>query len=214
MNILIIAAHPDDEVLGMGATIKKLTNQKNVVHLCLVSEGSSAQYLDSKMIKMRRSSCIKAGKYLGISKFYFLDFPDMRLDTIPHLEINKKIENIIKIFRPKVVYTTPNNDLNKDHQVVFESTLVAARPLITSVKQILSYEVPAIVRTPFIPNTYEEISKEIHHKIYAFKMYKSEIRKYPHPRSLESIESLAIQRGIESGLNRAESFQLIKSILD
>lgn len=212
MNILIIAAHPDDEVLGMGATIKKLTKRKHVVHLCVVSEGASAQYSDSKMIKIRRTSCIKAGKILGISKFYFLDFPDMRLDTISHLEINTKIEGVIKEFKPEIVYTTPHNDLNKDHQVVFESTLVAARPLLSSVKQILSYEIPGIVRIPFVANMYEDVSGEIGYKLKAFKMYQTEIRKYPHPRSIESIENLSIQRGIESGLKRAESFQLIKGI--
>ena len=214
MKVLVIAAHPDDEVLGMGATIRKLTKKNHKVHLCVVSEGATAQYKDNKMIEIRKKSCIKAGKLLGISTFDFLEFPDMRLDSIPHLEINIKLEKIIQKYKPEIVYTTPFNDLNKDHKIVFESTLVATRPLSSSVKQILCYELPGLVKTPFQPEIYENVKNEILYKIKAFKMYKSEITKFPHSRSIKAIENLSIQRGIESGLQNAESFQLIRSIVD
>jgi len=213
MNILIIAAHPDDEVLGMGATIKKLTKMKHVVHLCVISEGTTAQYKNKNMIQIRKKSCVKAGKILGISSFYFLDFPDMKLDSIPSLEINKKLENIIEQFKPEVVYTTPN-DINKDHKIVYESTLVITRPKKKFIKQILCYEIPNFASTPFQPSLYENIVKEFPYKIKAFKCYKTEIEKFPHPRSLTSIKNLAIQRGIESGLKKAESFQIIRKIID
>lgn len=214
LNILVIAAHPDDEVLGMGATIKKLTKKQHKVSLCVISEGATAQYKDKKMINVRRNACIKAGKILGISNFDFLEFPDMRLDSIPHLEINKNLERVIEKIKPKIVYTTPSNDLNKDHQKVFESTLVVTRPLSSMVKQVLCFEMPGTVRTPFLPTLYEDVTKEFSFKIKAFKMYKSEIEKFPHPRSVKSIESLSITRGIESGLKNAEAFQLIRSISD
>ena len=119
MRILIIAPHPDDEVLGMGGTIKKLS-KKNDILLTVVSEGATAQYSDKKMIKVRKNSCEKSSKILGISKINFLEFPDMKLENIPQLEINKKLEEIISEFNPKVVYTSPNNDLNLDHKKVFE----------------------------------------------------------------------------------------------
>ena len=214
MNILVIAAHPDDEVLGMGATIRKLTKKNHKVHLCVVSEGATAQYKDNKMIEIRKKSCIKAGKLLGISTFDFLEFPDMRLDSIPQIEINIKLEKIVQKYKPEIVYTTPFNDLNKDHRIVFESTLIATRPLSSSVKQILSYELPGLVKDPFQPVIYENVKNEILYKIKAFKMYKSEITKFPHSRSIKAIENLSIQRGIESGLQNAESFQLIRSIVD
>lgn len=214
MNVLVIAAHPDDEVLGMGATIRKLAKKNHKIHLCVVSEGATVQYKDSKMIEVRKKSCIKAGKLLGISTFDFLEFPDMRLDSIPHVEINIRLEKIIKKYNPQIVYTTPYNDLNKDHQIVFESTLVATRPLSSNVKQILCYELPGLVKNSFQPTVYENIKNEISFKIKAFKMYKSEITKFPHSRSVESIENLAIQRGVESGFQRAESFQLVRDILD
>lgn len=213
MNILVIAAHPDDEVLGMGGTIKKLS-KKNEISLCIISEGATAQYKNKKMIKIRKDACIRAGKKLGIKKFYFLNFPDMMLDSIPQLKINVKIEKIIKKSNPEIVYTTSPNDLNTDHQKVFESTLVATRPMKNSVRKIFCYEILGITKYPFKPNTYENIEREIKGKIEAFKEYKTEIEEYPHPRSIESIENLAITRGIESGLKRAEAFILIKDIIN
>jgi LmbE family N-acetylglucosaminyl deacetylase len=213
MNILLIAAHPDDEVMGMGATIKKL-GKKNRIFLCIVSEGATAQYDNKKMIQVRRDACIRSSKLLGISNVNFLDFPDMQLDTIPHLEINRELEKIIKNFKPKTVYTTPGHDLNKDHQLVFDSTLVATRPFSSSVKYLLSYELPGPTKQPFKPTVYENVEKEFPYKLKAFKMYKSEVMRFPHPRSIRAVENLAAHRGVESGLKKAEAFQLIRNIID
>jgi LmbE family N-acetylglucosaminyl deacetylase len=210
-RILLLAAHPDDEVLGMGATIKKLSKKGAQIHLCVVSEGASAQYNDEKMIIVRRESCIKSSKLLGIKQIKFLDFPDMRLDSIPHLEINRELEKQIVKFEPEIVYTTPNNDLNKDHQKVYESTLVVTRPF-SSVKSVLCYEMPGTVNTPFCPNLYEDVTKEFHFKLRAFKFYWSEVEKSPHPRSIEAINAIATYRGNQSGLKKAEAFQLIRNI--
>jgi len=209
MNILVIAPHPDDEVLGMGGTIKKLS-KKNKIILCVVSEGATAQYKDKKMIKVRRDSCKKTAKILGISQIQFLDYPDMRLN-LSHLDINKKLEEIIEKYKPEIVYTAPKNDLNLDHQVVFNSTLVACRPK-SGVKQILCYEILGGTKVPFVPNVFENIEKEFSYKIKGFKMYKSEIEEFPNTRSIIAIENLAILRGIESGFKKAEAFELIKKI--
>jgi len=211
MNILVIAPHPDDEVLGMGGTIKKLS-KKNKIILCVVSEGATAQYKDKKMIKVRRDSCKKTAKILGISQTIFLDYPDMRLN-LSHLDINKKLEEIIEKYRPEIVYTAPKNDLNLDHQMVFNSTLVACRPK-SGVKQILCYEIQGNTKVPFVPNVFENIEKEFPYKIKGFKMYKSEIEEFPNPRSIAAIENLAIQRGVESGTKKAEAFELIRNIID
>ena len=211
MNILVISAHPDDEVVGMGATIKKLS-LTNKIWLCVVSEGASAQYSDKKMIEVRRDACKKSSKILGISKIQFLDYPDMRLDSVSHLEINKELEKIIRKLKPKIVYSPPSHDLNKDHQKVFESSLVVTRPLVSSVKSLLCYELPGPVREPFRPTIYENVEKEFSYKIKGFKMYKSEIMKFPHPRSINAIENLAIYRGTQSGLRKAEAFELVHSI--
>jgi len=209
MKILVIAPHPDDEVLGMGGTIKKLS-KKNKIILCVVSEGATAQYKDKKMIKVRRDSCKKTAKILGISQTIFLDYPDMRLN-LSHLDINKKLEEIIEKYRPEIVYTAPKNDLNLDHQIVFNSTLVACRPK-SGVKQILCYEIQGNTKVPFAPNVFENIEKEFPYKIKGFKMYKSEIEEFPNPRSIAAIENLAIQRGVESGTKKAEAFELIRVV--
>ena len=207
----MISAHPDDEVVGMGATIKKLS-LTNKIWLCVVSEGASAQYSDKKMIEVRRDACKKSSKILGISKIQFLDYPDMRLDSVSHLEINKELEKIIRKLKPKIVYSPPSHDLNKDHQKVFESSLVVTRPLVSSVKSLLCYELPGPVREPFRPTIYENVEKEFSYKIKGFKMYKNEIMKFPHPRSINAIENLAIYRGTQSGLRKAEAFELVHSI--
>jgi len=211
MNILVLAAHPDDEAIGMGGTIKKLS-KKNNIHLCVLTEGVSAQYNDKKMILERRNACKKSGKILGISNYTFLDFPDMKLDSVSHLEINRELEKIIKKFNPKIVYTTSKHDINKDHQIVFESTLVVTRPQSSNVKQVFSYETAGMTITQFLPTVFEDISKEFKYKIKSFRMYKSELRPFPHSRSLKAIENLAIQRGIESGTKKAEAFELIRVV--
>ena len=208
---MVIAAHPDDEVLGMGGTIKKLS-KKNRIHLCIVSDGAAAVSDKKKLIELRKEACLKSGKLLGITNFEFLMLPDMKLDHIPQLEINLLLEKLIKEYNPTSVYTTPYSDFHKDHQKIHECTLVATRPASSSVKHVLSYEIPGTVKTTYVPNIYEDISKELKFKINAFKFYKTEIKKFPHPRSIESIKNLAIHRGIESGLNYAEAFRLIRSI--
>ena len=211
MNILVLAAHPDDESIGMGGTIKKLS-KKNNIHLCVLTDGASAQYKDKKMILERRNACKKSGKILGVSSYTFLDFPDMKLDSVSHLEINRELEKIIKKFNPKIVYTTSKHDINKDHQTVFESTLVVTRPQSSNVKQVFSYETAGMTISGFSPTVFEDISKEFEYKIKSFRMYKSEIRAFPHPRSLKAIENLAIRRGVESGTTKAEAFELIRLI--
>ena len=214
MDILVIAAHPDDEVLGMGGTIKKLAKQKNKIHLCIVSDGAAAVKDKKKLVAQRKNACLKAGKLLGISTFDFLMLPDMKLDDIPQLEINLLLEKLIKKYNPSTVYTTPYSDFHKDHQKIHECTLVATRPASSNVKHVLSYEISGTVKATYIPTIFEEISKELGDKIKAFKHYTTEIKKFPHPRSIESIKNLAVHRGIESGLKKAEAFTLIRSIND
>ena len=209
MNILVIAAHPDDEVIGTGATIKKLS-KKNKVILCAVSEGVTAQYTEKSMIKERREACKKSSKILGISDIIFLDFPDQGLFAVHH-EINLELEKIIKKYRPKTVYTN-TDDLNRDHQNVYESSLVVSRPHYSSVKQLLCYELPGPTKQPFQPNLFENVDNEFRFKIKAYKMYKREVAKFPHPRSVIAIESLAIQRGVQAGFKKAEAFKLVYSI--
>ena len=211
MDILVLAAHPDDESIGMGGTSKKLS-QKNNIHLCVLTDGVVFDSSGQKMILKRKDACKNSGKILGISNYTFLDFPVMKLDSISHLEINRELEKIIKKFNPKIVYTTSRHDINKDHRIAFESTLVVTRPQSSNVKQVFSYETTGMTINQFLPTVFEDISKEFKYKIKSIKMYKSEIRSFPHPLSLKAIENLAIQRGIESGIKKAEGFEVIRVI--
>lgn len=212
MKVLVISAHPDDEVLGMGGTIKKLSKMKNEIRLCVITEGVTAQYSDKKMITVRKESCIKSSKVLGISKVYFLNYPDMKLDSIPNVEINKKLEEIIKKFNPEIVYITPRNDLNRDHRLVHESALVVTRSFTSNVKQLYCYELPGFVDEQFAPNVYVNIDSEFKYKVKALNCYKTEIKNFPHSRSIKSLENLATYRGVQSGMKKAEAFRLIKLI--
>ena len=154
-------------------------------------------------MKLEKKACLKSGKILGINDFEFFEFPDMKLDSIPQIDINIKLEKLIRKFKPQIVYTTPYNDLNKDHQKVYESTLVSTRPLKNIVNQVLSYEIPGFTKNPFQASVYENITKEFSTKIKAFECYKSEIENFPHPRSIKSLESVSMYRGVEGRLSKS-----------
>lgn len=212
MNILVIAAHPDDEILGMGGTLYKLKKKGHKIHLCIVTDGQCKHCGIKDRHEKRRKAAIQASKFLGMTSICFFDFEDSKLDVTPQIEINRKLEVLIKKIKPEIVYTVPDNDFHKDHQKVLECTLVVTRPHSTSVKEVYMYEMSESIKAGFNPNVYVDIEKEFKYKIKAFKMYKTEQQKFPFPRSLEGIESLAIQRGIESGLKKAEAFKLIRKI--
>ena len=156
---------------------------------------------------------------LWFDKPVFLNLPDNQLDKVPLLKIVKKIEAIIKDFKPYTVFTHFEGCLNIDHQIAFKATLTACRPLKEiSVKKILSFEILSSTdwthnqKKQFQPNYFIDISEEIKRKILSLKFYKSEVRKYPHSRSLKSVESLARVRGASSGCKFAEAFMLIRNI--
>lgn len=218
MKILVIAPHPDDEVLGCGGTIAKHTMCNEEVCLCVVTKGYAPDWSE-EFLKNRPKEIKKANKILGIKKTYFLDFPTVKLDTISQKELNEAISRVIKEVKPDVLYIPHKGDLNKDHRLIFEASLVAARPINCSVKKILSYETLSGTEwgqtiEPFIPNVYVDISKTFETKIKAMKAYKSELKQYPHPRSLEVIEALAKKRGSEVGVKLAEAFVLIRQIIE
>lgn len=216
MRILVIGAHPDDEVFGCGATIARHAALGDQVYVMIVSEGVSAQYEDkAKFLKLRRDACLKAAKYLGVKKVFFEDFPDGKLDSISQLEINRSLEKIVEKIKPQRIYTHHYGDLHKDHRVVFESTLVAARK---KVKEVYCYEILGNMSKgfqkyiPFVPDYYVDIEKFLKKKLKALSFYHTEIRDFPNPFSEEAVESLAKFRGIESGLKAAEAFVCVKRI--
>lgn len=219
MNVLVIAAHPDDEVLGVGGTVSKHVKQGDNIYICIVAEGGTVSY-EENLSKVLKESALNSAKILGAKEVIFLDFREQKLDRVPIIDITQSLEKIIAKTNPQVLYTHHYGDLNKDHQIVFEATMVAARPLSkSSIKKILSYEVPSSTgwkgsskEEAFIPNVYVDIKETFDKKLEAMEQYKTEVREYPHPRSLEALEAIARNRGIEAGLELAEAFVLIREI--
>lgn len=217
-NILIIAPHPDDEVLGCGGAIARHASQKDRVYLCVVTTTYPPRWSD-EFRKDRLLEIKKASALLGIKKTYFLNFPTVKLNMFPHHELADKIFEVVKNIKPDILYIPHQGDLNKDHRLVFEASLVAARPYSQDhkIKKILSYETPSETEwgrplIPFLPNVFIDITKTFKKKLMAMKIYKSELKSYPHPRSLKFLEVLAKKRGAEVGFELAEAFVLIREI--
>ena len=221
MKVLVIAAHPDDEVYGMGGTIAKLSKQGHDVYVLILTEGCSTQYKDQPhLIEEKKNQAYEANSILGVKEVIFGDLPDMKLDTVEHVEINAVIEKAIRDLEPDVVYTHFYGDVNKDHRCVFESTMVAVRPIHSQcVREVYCYQVPSstewaanVAQSTFIPNVFEEITEYYDIKKNAILAYSSEIREYPHPRSLEVVKMYDLVHAKRVGLELAEGFMLIRKV--
>lgn len=224
MNILIIAAHPDDEVLGCGGTIAKLSTA-NKVYTLILGEGVTSRKNQHKKnvqkVTQLQKKAEHANKILGVKKVYFEGLPDNKFDTLPLLNIIKIIEGYVQKIKPDVIYTHHYGDLNIDHTITYKAVLTATRPIseLHYPRKILSFEVLSSTEWNqqhqamiFTPNIYVDISETVEKKLRAMKCYTSEIRQYPHPRSLQGINIHAQKRGLEIGLKFAEAFYLIRDI--
>ncbi len=220
-KVLILAAHPDDEVLGCGGTIYNLTSQKVTVNICFFSNGVSARSnFKTDEILLRKNAAKRVAKMLKVSSLNFYDFPDNSFDKVNILEIAKIIEKKIKSFKPDTIFTHFENDLNIDHQKINQATLAATRPQKNQiVKKLFFFEVPSSTewnfnknKKQFNPNWFVDISGSLKNKIKALKIYGSEMKKYPHPRSYKAIEALSRWRGSTSGYKAAEAFVLARKI--
>lgn len=183
--------------------------------MLILTEGSTAQYADKGIIAQKKAEAKQVQNLLGIKKYLFADFPDMRLNETDHVKVNAAIESAIQNIKPEVIFTHFAEDLNKDHQCAAHSTRVAARPFREYVKKIYSYEVPSSTELgtmPFFPTSYSDISDFLDKKVKATQLYKSESRDYPHPRSPEAVRALAAYRGYSCNKKNAEAFQLIREI--
>jgi LmbE family N-acetylglucosaminyl deacetylase len=214
-TVLVIAAHPDDEVLGVGGTIAKHTDSGDDVHILIVTEGTTHQYDDTELIEEKKRQAELCADTLGASTVHFGDLPDMKLDQIPHVEVNSVIENVCDEITPDVVYTHSQREVNLDHHAVHESTIVATRPG-SGVSTVLAYETPSSTDFAtnidgFTPTLFTDIEDYLDLKTDAFNCYETEVREYPHPRSSESIRSIAKARGAASGNRAAETFDVLRA---
>lgn len=213
-TVLVVGAHPDDEVLGAGGTIAKHAAAGDEVHTLIITEGTTHQYEDEDLIAQKRRDARECADRLGAAKVHFGDLPDMKLDDVPHVEINAVIEEVCDSIEPDMVYTHSRREVNRDHVAVHDSTLVATRPG-AGVSAVLAYETPSSTEyTPstdgFEPELFINIEEYLETKINAFRSYKTEIRNTPHPRSPESLRALAQARGSASQLPAAEVFDVLR----
>ncbi len=220
MRILVVAPHPDDEIIGVGATIAKYVAQGHVVYVCITTKGIMPLFEDS-LVAQTRSETICAHKEMEIEKTFFLDFPAVMLEQIPRHEINDKILTVVSEVEPDIVYIPHFGDMQKDHQIIAEAAMVALRPKYKhKVKAVYAYEtlsetewnIPHAANA-FIPNVYVDVTGFIDKKIEAMKLYESQLADFPNPRSLEAIEALAKYRGSTINVKAAEAFMLIREIM-
>ncbi len=212
MNVAVIAAHPDDEILGCGGTIAKHANNGDTVRVLILAEGITSRGSVDGLPELRTAAG-KANRFLGAS-VSFHDFPDNKMDSVPLLDVVKEVEKFMQDIQPEVVYTHFENDLNIDHTITYRAVMTACRPLPGSTaKTILSFEVPSSTEwgTGFSPNWFVEI--DTRKKIQALQFYGMEMRDFPHPRSFSAVEHLAKWRGASVGVPEAEAFMLRRNLL-
>jgi len=223
-SILILAAHPDDDVLGCGGTIAKLAGEGANVHVAFLADGvlsrAGEQSVQDLELTARRTAAQKACEILGAKSVSFGDFPDNRMDTIPLLDITQAVEALIAKHRPEMVFTHHVGDVNIDHRRVHEAVVTACRPQHRHpVRTLLCFEVPSSTEwqfpgsaPPFTPNWFVDISVTLKCKLAALEAYAEELRPWPHPRSRQGVENLAHWRGAAVGVDAAEAFILGRNL--
>jgi len=224
-KILVIAAHPDDEVLGCGGTIARLTREGHDVYVAILGEGITSRYdkrelADQGIIKELRDRSHQVSKLLGVKELCLYGLPDNRFDTVPLLDIVNIIEKLKKRFQPQIVYTHHCGDLNIDHVITHRAVLTATRPAANCpVREIYAFEVPSSTEWSFSqfkplfqPNVFVDIIDTLETKLQAMALYNTESRLFPHPRSSEALYAVAIYRGSISRCGAAEAFELIRTI--
>lgn len=227
MNVLVIAAHPDDEVLGLGGTLAKHNIAGDSIYLCILCE-----QVDARKNKPEHDDFKKqiqnAAEILGIKNTMFFDFPNIKMNTVPTVDLVQAIEKAIIEYKPGIIYTHHGGDLNDDHKIVFNATMTAIRLpergtveniSIDMIKEVLCYETPSstewaapLPEFAFQPNVFVDIKDTFESKIIAIEQYIGIIKEYPHPRSIENLEALAKYRGMQSGFELAEAFMLMREL--
>ena len=219
MNYLVVVAHPDDEVLGAGATINKLIKEGHKVAIATMANHAAARANISATLSSDQK---EAFEIMGVSKLYSADFPNIKMNTVPHLDLVQFVEKCIEDFKADAIITHHPSDTNNDHIMTSYAVQAASRLFqrkndVPALKELLYMEVPSSTEwsfdsssNRFAPNYFVEIGKDgVELKLKALKAYKGVMRPYPHPRSDEAIEGLAAYRGVQAGCNYAEAFECV-----
>ena len=226
-SVLVVAAHPDDEVLGCGGTILRHVEAGDQVEILIVAEGATSRQQQRDRLNAKNElnelafAAEKARSILGAAGIELLDLPDNRLDSINRLDLIKQIEEKIDRHQPKIIYVHHAGDLNIDHRRLHEAVVTACRPTPgNTTRRLLSFEVasstewqPPGSAPAFQPNWFVDISAQWERKRQALEAYSSEMRAWPHARSIDALEHLARWRGAQVGVNAAEAFCLLRQLI-
>lgn len=224
-RILVIAAHPDDEVLGCGGTLARLTATGAEAVVLILANGLTSRpdfdpVRDADLLRTHHERARRAGRQLGARDVRLGGFPDQKMDTVPLLEITQAIERVIAEVRPDTVFTQHGGDLNQDHVITFRATLTATRPMPgCPVRRVYAYEVGSSTEWSFQqfeprfqPQVFFDISAHLETKIAALAVYESEVRAFPHPRSPEALRAAAQRWGSVIGVAAAEAFHCVREL--
>jgi LmbE family N-acetylglucosaminyl deacetylase len=223
-TVLVAAAHPDDEILGVGGTVARHIAKGDKVYAIILGEGQTSrgehrEDIASSVVEKLHKDTIESAMAIGYSDIFFADFPDNRFDEVDLLDIVKVIEKKIKELRPQIIYTHYSGDLNVDHQYTARAVLTATRPIGDyCVDEIYAFETLSssewkfdyTAQPAFCPNVFVDITDYYAKKEKAMKCYVSELCQFPHPRSLEGMDVLSKTRGMAAGMQRAEAFMLVR----
>lgn len=225
MAVLVLAAHPDDEVLGCGGTIRRLADEGQNVHVVILGEGLTSRGRESgdtsaAELERLRATSHEVARLLGARDVVLHGLPDNRFDTLPLLDVVKIVESEIRRVCPTAVYTHNGGDLNVDHRIAFQACLTATRPVPgCPVQELYAFEVASSTEWSFQrldpvfrPNTFVAIGATLAAKIEALMRYEGEVRPFPHPRSAESLEAIARRWGSVVGVEAAEAFELVRGV--
>lgn len=223
-KILVFAAHPDDELLGLGGTIRRLVNEGKEVHAVILAEGltsRSKKRTDTaeNELKDLQNDARNAAKIVGYTSINFCNFPDNRMDSVDLLDVIKTVSQFVEKYEPDTIFTHHYGDLNIDHRITCEAVLTACRPVgVYKVKRIYAFETPSSTEwnfkytEAFHPNVYFDVTSTIEAKIQGMDCYRTESTQSPHPRSAESLRALGQYRGSNVGFEMAEAFELLREI--
>jgi len=218
-RVLVLAPHPDDEVLGCGGTIARLADQGQEVHVAIMTSGRPPRFA-AEGVALVRAEAEAAHRMLGVAETYFGDLPAAELDTVAHADLNAAVSDVVQRVRPDTLFIPFIGDLHLDHKLLFRAALVAARPRGANYPaRILAYEtlsetnwLAPYLDQSFTPNVYLDISATLDRKIAAFRAFASQCKEFPDERSPEALTALARSRGATVHLMAAEAFVLIREV--
>ncbi|MGA8220477.1 MAG: PIG-L deacetylase family protein [Candidatus Acidiferrales bacterium] len=224
MRVLVVAAHPDDEILGVGGTAALHIQRGDSVQLVILTDGVSMRYSPECQLEARKHSqqaaARQAAAVLGVEDLVIRELPDQRLDSLPLSQVITEVESLVRSFQPEIVYTHFGGDINRDHRTLAEAVLVATRPYAAPyVREVLMYETPSSTEwgapqlsPPFQPNVFVDITDTLDKKLEAFACYSAEVCQEPHPRSLSALRDRARYWGSLVNRKAAEPFACVRAL--